>query len=31
VILSHGFLRPLKAGLIVLQYKRRADEGRFVK
>jgi uncharacterized protein (DUF983 family) len=31
VILSLGFLRPLKAGLIVLQYKHRAEEGRLVK
>lgn len=30
VILSLGFLRPLKAGLIALQYKHRAEEGRFV-
>jgi uncharacterized protein (DUF983 family) len=28
VILSLGLLRPLKAGLIVLQYKHRAEEGR---
>lgn len=28
IILSLGFLRPLKAGLIVLQYKHRAEEGR---
>lgn len=31
VILSLALLRPLKAGLIVLQYKHRAEEGRFVK
>ncbi|HEY4264872.1 MAG TPA: DUF983 domain-containing protein [Micropepsaceae bacterium] len=31
VILSLGLLRPLKAGLIVLQYKNRAEEGRLVK
>jgi uncharacterized protein (DUF983 family) len=30
VILSLGFLRPLKAALIVLQYKHRAEEGRKV-
>ena len=29
VILSLGFLRPLKAGMIVLQYKHRAEEGRW--
>ena len=28
VILSLGFLRPMKAGLVVLQYKHRAEEGR---
>ena len=28
VILSLGLLRPLKAGLIALQYKHRAEEGR---
>jgi uncharacterized protein (DUF983 family) len=28
VLLSLGLLRPLKAGLIVLQYKHRAEEGR---
>ena len=28
IILSLAFLRPLKAGLIVLQYKHRAEEGR---
>jgi uncharacterized protein (DUF983 family) len=28
VILSLGLLRPLKAGLIVLQYKHRAGQGR---
>jgi uncharacterized protein (DUF983 family) len=28
VILSLGLLRPLKAALIVLQYKNRAEEGR---
>ena len=28
LILTFGFLRPLKAGLIVLQYKHRAEEGR---
>jgi uncharacterized protein (DUF983 family) len=28
VILSLAFLRPLKAGLIVLQYKHKAEEGR---
>ena len=31
VILSLGLLRPLKAGLIVLQYKHRAEEGRKLK
>ena len=31
VLLSLGMLRPLKAGLIVLQYKHRAEEGRLVK
>ena len=30
VILSLGLLRPLKAALIVLQYKHRAEEGRRV-
>jgi uncharacterized protein (DUF983 family) len=30
VILSLAFLRPLKAGLIVLQYKHTAEEGRRV-
>ncbi len=30
IILSLGFLRPLKAGLMVLQYKHRAEEGRSV-
>lgn len=28
VILTFGFLRPLKAGLIVLQYRHRAEEAR---
>jgi uncharacterized protein (DUF983 family) len=28
LILSLGLLRPLKAGLVVLQYKHRAEEGR---
>jgi uncharacterized protein (DUF983 family) len=28
VLLSLGFLRPLKAALIVLQYKHKAEEGR---
>jgi uncharacterized protein (DUF983 family) len=28
LILSLGLLKPLKAGLIVLQYKHRAEEGR---
>jgi uncharacterized protein (DUF983 family) len=31
VILSLAFLRPLKAALIVLQYKHRAEEGRKVR
>ena len=31
IILSLGFLRPLKAGLIALQFKHRAEEGRFVR
>ncbi len=31
VILSLAFLRPLKAGMIVLQYKHRAEEGQKVK
>jgi uncharacterized protein (DUF983 family) len=31
VILSLGFLRPLKASLIVLQYKHRAEEARRAK
>jgi uncharacterized protein (DUF983 family) len=31
IILSFGMLRPLKAGLIVLQYKHRAEEGRVAK
>ena len=31
LILSLGLLRPLKAGLIVLQYKHRAEEGRLEK
>lgn len=31
IILSLGLLRPLKAGLIVLQYKHRAEEGRVKK
>ena len=31
VLLSLGLLRPLKAGLIVLQYKHKAAEGRVVK
>ena len=31
VILSLAFLRPLKAGMIVLQYKHRAEEGRKAK
>jgi uncharacterized protein (DUF983 family) len=30
LILSLAFLRPLKAALIVLQYKHRAEEGRRV-
>ncbi len=30
VILSLAFLRPLKAAMIVLQYKHRAEEGRKV-
>ncbi|HXJ01593.1 MAG TPA: DUF983 domain-containing protein [Micropepsaceae bacterium] len=31
VILSLGMLRPLKAGLVVLQYRHRAEEGRLRK
>jgi len=31
LILTFGLLRPLKAGLIVLQYKHRAEEGRRVE
>jgi len=31
VILSLGLLRPLKAGLVVLQYKHRAEEDRIAK
>jgi uncharacterized protein (DUF983 family) len=31
VILSLALLRPLKAGMIVLQYKHRAEEGQKVK
>ena len=31
VILSLGLLRPLKAGLVVLQYKHRAEEGRIAR
>jgi len=31
LILSLGFLRPLKASLIVLQYKHRAEEARHAK
>ena len=31
ILLSLGILRPLKAGLIVLQYKHRAEEARLVK
>jgi uncharacterized protein (DUF983 family) len=31
VILSLALLRPLKAGLVALQYKHRAEEGRFVR
>lgn len=31
VILSLGLLRPLKAGLIALQYKHRAEEGRLAR
>ena len=31
VILSLGFLRPLKAGLIALQYRHRAEEGRLAR
>ncbi|HEX5281637.1 MAG TPA: DUF983 domain-containing protein [Micropepsaceae bacterium] len=31
VILSLGLLRPLKAGLIALQYKHRAEEGRLAQ
>jgi len=30
IILSLAFLRPLKAAMIVLQYKHRAEEGRKV-
>ena len=29
IVLSLGLLRPLKAGMIVLQYKHRAEEGKF--
>ena len=31
IILSLGLLRPLKAGLIALQYKHRAEEGRLAR
>jgi uncharacterized protein (DUF983 family) len=31
LLLSLGLLRPLKAGLMVLQYKHRAEEGRRVE
>lgn len=31
IILSLGFLRPLKAALIVLQYRHRAEEGRLAR
>jgi uncharacterized protein (DUF983 family) len=31
VILSMGLLRPLKAGLVMLQYKHRAEESRIAK
>ena len=31
IILSLGFLRPLKAGMIALQFKHRAEEGRMVR
>jgi uncharacterized protein (DUF983 family) len=31
LILTFAFLRPLKAALIVLQYKHRAEEGRRVE
>ena len=31
LILSLGLLRPLKAGLMVLQYKHRAEEGRLIE
>jgi uncharacterized protein (DUF983 family) len=31
VVLSLAFLRPLKAGLIALQYKHRAEESRFIR
>ena len=31
VILSLGMLRPLKAGLLVLQYRHRAEEGRIAR
>jgi uncharacterized protein (DUF983 family) len=31
VVLSLGFLRPFKAGLIALQYKHRAEEGRIAR
>ncbi len=31
VILSLGLLRPLKAGLIALQYRNKAEEGRLVR
>jgi uncharacterized protein (DUF983 family) len=31
VILSLSFLRPLKAGLIALQYNHRAEEGRLAR
>lgn len=30
IILSLGFLRPLKAGLIALQFRHRAEEGRLI-
>jgi uncharacterized protein (DUF983 family) len=31
IILSLGFLRPLKAGMIALQFKHRAEEGRLAR
>ncbi len=31
IVLSLGLLRPLKAGLIALQYKHRAEEGRLAR